>query len=266
MLQLPVVFTEDPHAEDLIRSYLTDRILDLVDEVIDNYVMDNDMEELFGEDYDYAWLLNDPEFTEEICDFFPEDFPEEDMASAYFGLKEDLEAEEERALSPAMEYVVCRLIMEEIILMSDETLLPMEGREYVYHVLRQEEEKDRREGMAVYDFDEELCDFAWTEELRKARDEGRAVPSAFYILNHLEDIRFYPSLLFKMDEGKMTELAEEFLRDLLAEMEMADEEEDWEEEEDYEGDEDDILPFDLTWNRKSYLHGSGDGDDDFLPF
>ena len=261
MLQLPLVFTEDQHATDLIRSYLTERILDLVDEVMDNYIMDTDMEETYGDEYDYMWLLKDPEFVEEIRDLFPEDFPEKDMVSSFFSLKEALEAEEERALSPALEYVVCKLIVEEIMIMPEETLIPMEGREYVYHALRQEEERDRREGMMVFDFDEELCDFAWTDELRQAREEGRAVPSAFYILNHVEDMRFYPMLLFRMDEGEMARL---FLDGLLAEMEMEEDDEDGDWEED--GDDDDILPFDLTWNKKSYLHGGPGGEDDFLPF
>ena len=60
MLQLPLVFTEDQHATDLIRSYLTERILDLVDEVMDNYIMDTDIEETYGDEYDYMWLLKDP--------------------------------------------------------------------------------------------------------------------------------------------------------------------------------------------------------------
>ena len=115
--------------------------------------------------------------------------------------------------------------------------------------------------MMVFDFDEELCDFAWTDELRQAREEGRAVPSAFYILNHVEDMRFYPMLLFRMDEGEMARL---FLDGLLAEMEMEEDDEDGDWEED--GDDEDILPFDLTWNKKSYLHGGPGGDDDFLPF
>lgn len=263
MLQLHVVFTEDQEAESLIRSYLTERILDLVNEVIDTYVMDTDMEEAYGDDYDYSWLLKDPGFTEELCDLFPEDYPEKDMAAAFLKLQEDLAAEEEHVLSPVMEHVVFKLIMEEVLLMPDDTLVPMDGREYVYYVLRQKEEQYRREGMMVYDFDEEICEFAWTEELKKAREEDRAVPSAFYTLNHLEDMRFYPMILFQMDEKQMTEL---FLSGLLSEMEMGDDEDgEWEDEEDWKEDEEDILPFDLTWNRKSYLHQDPDGDN-FLPF
>lgn len=264
MLQLPLIFTEDEKANGLIRSYLTGRILDLVNEVIVNYVIDTDMEEPYDEDYDCSWLLEDPEFTEEIRDLFPEGFPVGEMAEAYLRLKEDLEAEEERILSPDMEYVLCRLIVEEIVLLPDDTLLPMKGRDYVYYALRLEEERDREEGMMVFDFDEEFCDFAWPEELKKAREEGRAVPSAFYILNHLEDIRFYPTLLFRMDAEEMTEM---FLTELLSEMEMEDDEDgDWEEDWDEESSEEDILPFDLTWNRKSFLHHNPDEDDDFLPF
>lgn len=263
MLQLPYVFTEDEKAAGLIRSYISERILDLVCEVADNYILDSDMEEVYDEGYDYDWLLEDPGFIEEIRDLFPEGFPEEDMVRSFFGLKEELEAEEEFVLSPAMEYVLCKLIMEEILLMPDETLLPMEERDYVYYALRQEEEKDRSEGKMVFDFDEEICDFAWTDELRKARDEGRAVPSAYYILNHLEDIRYYPVLLFRMDAEDLDTL---FLSGLLSKMDLDGEDEDWEEEEDFEGDDEDILPFDLTWNRKSFLHHDPDEDDDFLPF
>ena len=145
MLQLPLVFTEDQHATDLIRSYLTERILDLVDEVMDNYIMDTDMEETYGDEYDYMWLLKDPEFVEEIRDLFPEDFPEKDMVSSFFSLKEALEAEEERTLSPALEYVVCKLIVEEIMIMPEETLIPMEGREYVYHSARKRKETAGKE-------------------------------------------------------------------------------------------------------------------------
>lgn len=264
MLQLPLVFTEDQHASDLIRSYLTERILDLVNEVIDNYVMDTDMEESDNEDYDYSWLLKDPGFTEEIRDLFPEGFPEEDMAASYFGMKEDLEAEEEHVLNPAMEYVLCRLIVEEIALIPDETLLPMKGRNYVYYALRKEEEKDRSKGLVIYDFDEEECEYAWTDEMKKALQEGHAVPSAFYILNHLEDSRFYPMLLFRMDEGEVNDM---FLTELLTglEMEMEDDEDgDWEEGWDENDDGEDILTFALNRKRRSFMdEGFGD---DFLPF
>ncbi len=198
MLRLPNEY--DPRIHKMVQEYLTDRILDLVDEYA-FMIEEDDAEEMFE-------IVLRP--------ILPHDYDIKRGRDMLLRFKALLESPEEFVPELAMEYIMAHLIYEQIDTNPEELVVPMPDRDYVYHIFKETENNPE---CVYYDFEPGEYDFENSDELEEAFENDLAEPSAYYKLNHIENMKYYMDELFwDIDFALLDSFSEEQLANAPAEL------------------------------------------------
>ena len=131
MLRFPMAFSSDEKADIIVKKYLNQKVIDIMNGIMQLYVDGG---------YD-AIKEDDEEFQERIELYFPRIYPKDMMVSKFLGLYALLKSEEEFVPELVMEYLMNGLIETQIEILTDcgiELTEPVPEREYILEIFKKE--------------------------------------------------------------------------------------------------------------------------------
>lgn len=131
MLRFPGEFVSDEKADEIVRNYLNQRLIGMMDDIILMYEAGG--YNAIGE--------NDNAFVKYVSIYFPESYPREKIGKSFLGLYALLTVEDNFVPELAMEYAMYAVIQSVIEECEDtgiSTIIEMPEREYVLSKLKED--------------------------------------------------------------------------------------------------------------------------------
>ncbi|MGB4661869.1 MAG: hypothetical protein WBI07_22030 [Mobilitalea sp.] len=131
MLRFPEAFSVDEKTNEIIKKYMNQKLIDLMNDIMISYC---------GGGYDEI-KENDEEFIENIDWYFPENYPRDKMVDTFLKLYALLKAEDEFIPELVMEYLMDAILSAQVEVYKESGISlvePIPDREYVLEVLKKE--------------------------------------------------------------------------------------------------------------------------------
>ena len=131
MLRFPEAFSVDEKTNEIIKKYMNQKLIDLMNDIMISYC---------GGGYDEI-KENDEDFIENIDWYFPENYPRDKMVDKFLKLYALFIAEDEFIPELVMEYLMDAILSAQVEVCTEcgiSLVEPMPDREYILEVFKKE--------------------------------------------------------------------------------------------------------------------------------